>query len=50
MPKTPKHLEMLNELRIELVRRRTDASVINALTRLYEEWLKEEKGGKRKKC
>lgn len=46
----PKHLEMLNELRIELVRRRYDAAVINALTRLYEQWLKEEEGGKRKTC
>ena len=36
------HLKMLNDLRVDLVRRRYDAGVINALTEIFERWIQEE--------
>ena len=36
------HLKMLNDLRVDLVRRRYDAGVINALTEIFEKWVREE--------
>lgn len=39
------HLKMLNDLRVDLVRRRYDAGVINALTEIFERWIREEETG-----
>lgn len=45
----PEHLKMLNDLRVELVKRHYDAQVINILTQTYqkwtEEWERSRKGG-----
>lgn len=45
----PEHLKMLNDLRVELVKRHYDAQVINILTQTYQKWTDEEerkrKGG-----